>query len=222
MNKSLLYIILLIGVFTACSHKDKIPEAAAIDTTHVMIMQIQKCSRLYAAEYHVRKIITHEDQKKISGSFMKKDFSLNLPVGTRKVAIPIDATLKSYIDLSRITETNIHRQGDKVEVVLPDPQIVMTATTVDHKGVRQYVPLTRGNFTDEELTGYENQGRNAIVADIPKLGLMETSRQSAARTIFPIIEAMGYKEENITITFRKNLTVDDIRQFITKGVESNG
>lgn len=223
MNKSLLFFIFLLLAFTSCSRKEaeKVEPEKKIDTMAVMITQIQKCSRLYAAEYHMRKIITHEDQKKISGSIMKQDFSVNLPIGTRKVAIPIDATLKAYIDFSKFSDNNLRKNGDKVEVILPDPQIMMTATKVDHKGVRQYVPLTRGNFSDEELTQYSTQGRTAIINDIPSLGLMETSREHAARTIIPILKGMGFKEENIKVTFRKQMTIDDIRQFITKG-EPNG
>ena len=126
-----------------------------IDTMAVMITQIQKCSRLYAAEYHVRKIITHEDQKKISGSIMKQDFSVNLPIGTRKVAIPIDATLKAYIDFSKFSDNNLRKNGDKVEVILPDPprQLQRRGThTVFHPGPNRHhqrysITWTYGDFT---------------------------------------------------------------------------
>ncbi len=223
MKKLLLYIFFMAIAITSCSHKEtKSEPEVAVDTTREMVLQIQKCSRLYAAEYHVRKIVMHEDQKQIKGSFMKKDFNINLPVGTRKVAIPIDATLKAYVDFSKFSEKNIKRNGDKVEVILPDPQIVISSTKIDHNGVKQYIPLTRGRFEDAELTQYAQQGRAAIESEVPKLGLMETSQSCAARTIIPIIVAMGYKEENITVTFRKGISVDDIRRFIMKGVEGNG
>ena len=52
----------MILVFSACSQKQPTEEKAnVIDTIPVMVMQIQKCSRLYTAEAHVHKIITHDD-----------------------------------------------------------------------------------------------------------------------------------------------------------------
>ena len=96
--KKLLNIILsvMILVFSACSQKQPTEEKAnVIDTIPVMVMQIQKCSRLYTAEAHVHKIITHDDQLNLKGSFMKKDFNIHIPGSNRKVAIPMDATIKT-------------------------------------------------------------------------------------------------------------------------------
>ena len=100
---------------------------------------------------------------KLSGSIMKKDFSVNLPLGERRIAIPMDATLKAYIDMSTFSEKNIQKDGKKLIVTLPDPKIVLTSTKIDHKGVKEYVALTRRNFTDAELTSYEAQGRKQIL-----------------------------------------------------------
>lgn len=89
----------MILVFSACSQKQPTEEKAnVIDTIPVMVMQIQKCSRLYTAEAHVHKIITHDDQLNLKGSFMKKDFNIHIPGSNRKVAIPMDATIKAYVD----------------------------------------------------------------------------------------------------------------------------
>ena len=72
----------------------------------------------------------------------------------------------------------------------------------------------RSNFTDAELTRYQREGRDSILSDIPKLGIIEGARQSSARTIMPIIEQMGYKKENITVTFRKKFTLSDIPKLL--------
>jgi len=76
--------------------------------------------------------------------------------------------------------------------------------------VKKYVPLTRGNFSDEEMTSYERQGRQQIVNDIPKMGIIENARKNAATTIIPIIRQMGYEEEDITVTFRKDFSVKNL------------
>lgn len=200
-------ILLIAGiVFWACSWKETSQENAPepIDTIPMMVTQIQQCSRLHTAEVVVHKIITHDDEMKLSGKFLGKDISINLPAGKRKVAIPMYATLKASIDLSKISKEDIIRRGDKIEIVLPHPVTNITETHIDHDGVKLYVALTRRNFSDEELQNYERQGREAIQKDIPSLGIEAMARESAARQLIPIIEMMGFKESDITITFREN------------------
>ena len=180
-------------------------EAERIDTIPMMVQQIQQCSKLYTAEYKVHKIVTHDDVVGLSGKAFGKDFSLKLPsLGKRKVAIPINATLKAYIDMSAVKVEDIHRDGDKIEIVLPKPHVVMTSSSIEHEEVKQYVAVLRSNFSDEELSNYEAQGRKAIIADIPKMKLPEMAKASAARMLIPIVARMGFRQENVTITFIEN------------------
>ena len=209
----------MILAFSACSQKQPMEEKAnVIDTIPVMVMQIQKCSRLYTAEAHVHKIITHDDQLNLKGSFMKKDFNIHIPGSNRKVAIPMDATIKAYVDFEGFSQKNVSRKGDKIEIILPDPKLVLTSSKIDHKAVKQYVSLTRSNFTDAELTKLEQQGRQSIINDIPNIDLMEQAQFSAANTLIPMLIDMGFKEENIKISFRKKFTLQDLKGFISNGL----
>ena len=206
----------------SCSRHKTEQETVTIDTIPMMVMQIQKCSKLYTAEYKVHKIITHDDKMKLNGSFMKKDFSINLPLGSRKIAIPMDATLKAYIDFADFNEDNVKRQGDKIEIILPDPHVTLTSTRINHDEIKQYVALTRSRFSDEELSSYERQGREAMIKDIPSMGMMDMARESAARTLIPMIEQMGFEESNITISFRKHYTLNDIKSLLDKTTIEHG
>ncbi len=217
--------LILFSIFMLCCscsrHKTE-QETVTIDTIPMMVMQIQKCSKLYTAEYKVHKIITHDDKMKLNGSFMKKDFSINLPLGSRKIAIPMDATLKAYIDFANFNEDNVKRQGDKIEIILPDPHVTLTSTRINHDEIKQYVALTRSRFSDEELSSYERQGREAIIKDIPSMGMMDMARESAARTLIPMIEQMGFEESNITVSFRKHYTLNDIKSLLDKTTIEHG
>lgn len=217
--------LILFSIFMLCCscsrHKTE-QETVTIDTIPMMVMQIQKCSKLYTAEYKVHKIITHDDKMKLNGSFMKKDFSINLPLGSRKIAIPMDATLKAYIDFADFNEDNVKRQGDKIEIILPDPHVTLTSTRINHNEIKQYVALTRSRFSDEELSSYERQGREAIIKDIPSMGMMDMARESAARTLIPMIEQMGFEESNITVSFRKHYTLNDIKSLLDKTTIEHG
>jgi hypothetical protein len=193
------------------------PEIVKIDTADVLIRQVKMCSRLYTAEVDVHKIITHDDQLKLTGSIMNKPVGIDIPFGKRKIAIPIDATLKAYIDFSNFSEVNVERYGDRIEVFLPDPKIVLTQSKVRNEDIKRYVPLLRSDFTDEELTHFEALGRRDIIDKVPKLGIMSMAQEGAANVIVPLLKQLGYKEENITVTFRKEFTIGDIRRMVEKG-----
>ena len=87
----------------------------------------------------------------------------------------------------------------------------LTSSKINHSEIKKQVSILRSNFSDEEMANYENQGRAAIVNDIPKMGIIAMAQESAANTIIPLIVSLGYSENIITVTFRKQYTLDDIR-----------
>ena len=221
--KNITYMIFLATLLMACGNKGKKDvETDQSNTTPMMVLQIQKTSRLYTTEYRLHKIITHKDVKSITGKVFNQSFHIDLPLGKRKIAIPIDATLKAYIDFNNFTSKNIKRVGKKIEIILPDPRIVLTSTKINHQEVKQYVAITRSNFTDEELTSFEHQGRAAIIKDISSLDLISTAKENAAKTLIPFIKQMGYTEADITITFRKEFNLNDIGKLIDNTTTENG
>lgn len=201
-------------IVTACGKGKSEQAAPVVDTIPMMVMQIQKCSRLYTAECRIHKIVTHEDRKKLKGKVFNRDIDITLPLGSRKVAIPIDVTLKAYIDFAGFSERNISRQGQNISITLPDPRIVLTSSKIDHVGMKKYVALTRSNFTDAELSSYEQQGRQAVLDNIPETDIIAQARESAATILIPLVRQMGYKEENITINFRKDFDSADLKSVI--------
>ena len=194
----LLLAILLSG---SCKRGGSDGGGASIDTIPMMVQQIKECSRLYTAEYKVHKIITHSDTSRISATVLGQKLNLNLPGGRRKVAIPIDAVLKAYIDFSNFSEDNVRSEGGKIYIALPNPHVIITSSKIDHEGIKKYVSIIRSDFSDEELALYEKQGRQDIINDIPNLGILNTARRSAASQLLPLISMLGIPQENIVITF---------------------
>lgn len=201
--------------FSSCSHKNtKDDFSEKVDTIPMLVTQIQKCSKLYTAEFKVHKIITHDDQIRAKGKFLQHDFDVAIPVGTRKIAIPVDATIKAYIDLGEITARDIKKSGKKIEIILPEPRIQLTASKINHGEIKKYVALMRQDFSDAELANYEQQGREAIINDIPKMDITGMARESAAKIIVPFLAALGYDENDITVTFNKDFTAADIMKMV--------
>lgn len=222
MRHFLQFIMTTLMVVGTCGCGNDSPqetEPMATDTIPELITRIQKCSRLYTTEYHIHKIVTHDDIIRLKGNIMRKNFNIALPLGDRKIAIPMDATLKGYIDLTDFSENNIERNGDHITILLPDPQVTLTSSKINQKEIRSYVGLTRSYFTDKEMTNFEQQGRQAILNNISNTDIIRTTQENAARVLVPIVVQLGYKEENVTIAFRKNL---DVLQLIHSSLENNG
>ena len=167
--------------------------------------QIQHTPKLATTEYHLHKLITHDDAWRLKGRLLNRSFNVQVPLGDRKIAIPMDAKVKAYIDFSTFSERNIERSGDHLTIILPDPELVLTSTRIDQQAVKQYVGLTRAHFSDAELANYQQQGREAILQSLPGLGIEETARANAAKVLVPLLVQMGYHEQQVTIMFRKDL-----------------
>ena len=204
------YLILFSwALMAACSSDPEPADTVADDTENrpTLVQQVRKCSRLYTTEYRIHKIVTHDDVLRLKGQLLRQDFDIPLPLGERKIAIPMDATIKAYIDFSNFSEQNVERDGYRITILLPDPQVVLTSSKINRDEIREYVGLTRSHFSDKELTGYEQQGREAILKSIPGLGIEETARENAARVLVPLLTDMGYDERNVTIAFRRDLDI---------------
>ena len=218
MKKYCLFIALVSILFCACNggeeQKTEQTGYQSIDTVPMLVMQVQKCSKLYTSEFKVHKIVTHDDVVRLKGSVLRQDYNIKIPLGERKIAIPMDATLKAYIDFSQFSDKNIERQGDKITILLPDPKVTMTSSKIDQKNVRHYVALARANFSDAEMTDYEQQGRAAIIQSIPELGIIDIAKENAARVLVPMLVQLGYREENITIAFRKEFNQNNIMRLL--------
>ena len=177
-----------------------------------LVLQVARTSKLYTAEYQVHKIVTHNDVRYLSATIAGQTIETPITLGDRKIAIPIDVTLKAYIDFSDFSLDNIERSADghTLHVTLPDPKVVVTSSRVDHAGTQQYVDFFRSDFSDEEMSDYTRQGVEAVLNTVPQMGIIETARQSAAATLIPLFARMGYREERIVVTFRKDFTNTDM------------
>ncbi len=192
----------LVVVFASCKKQSTSPTQSAMDTTQMVLTTIHECSRLYTVEYDVHKVVLHVDTLKVNGKFLQHDFSINVPQSARHIAIPMDATIKAYIDMSTIGEQQVIRRDSQIVVMLPTPQAVLTSSQINHAEVKQYVALLGRSFSDAELANYEKQGREAIIKDLPQQQIKADAMQAAVRLLVPMLERLGYAQKNIRIVYR--------------------
>lgn len=164
-------------------------------------MRIQECSKIYTSEYQVSKIIVQRDEKRMKGKVLGIPVDIGVGGTRRVIALPIEGVLKAYVDMSEITEENIIRRGDSIEIILPDPKIVLTSTRINTAEIREKTGFWRDDFNDAELTRIQQAGRDSLIAEVPKLGLIANARHSATRTLLPLLGNLGYDSTKVRITF---------------------
>lgn len=202
-------IVLCLSLLSACRGKETKAEAVRVDTLS-LVMQVKECARLYTAEYEVHKLVLKDDPLRVKGNLFQRTFDVKVPIGERKVMIPLDVTLKAYIDFTGFGEKNVLRSGDRIVVTLPDPRVVVTSSRINHDEVKQFVSLTRSDYTSAELADFTRQGEDEILASVPQLGILEMARENAAHVLVPMLTGLGYDERNIVVSFRKDFTAADM------------
>ncbi len=186
-------------------------EKTATDSVGKLVTQIRKCSKLYASEFKIHRIITHDDELKLKGSILGMGYDFKIPAGTRRIAIPIDATLKGFIDFQDFNSDQVIFDDGKLEIILPDPQVQLTSTKINHDEVESYVALLRSDFTDKELSRYEAEGRASIIESIPEFKIPERTCASVSRILIPLIRQLGFHDDEIRITFRKDFNESNLK-----------
>ena len=190
---NLLFAISIACLLWGCSSSSK----KGVD---ILIPNITNCAKLHTAQYNVHKILTYEDLQKLEANILTEKISIPIP-GERKLVIPIDAVVSAYIDLSTFGKENISINGEKVEVTLPNPQIVLSSAKIDYKNEKQYLSWNRSKFTNAEKEDFLKQGRQSILASMAQSDIIDRSRINAYNTLLPILMSAGYQKENITIKF---------------------
>ncbi len=213
------YLLLASCVFLfACGKSGKTDEEdnkVKIDTTATIVNQIVRCSRLYTTEYKIHKLVTHADTRRLEGKILSVPVSLPLTVGDRKIAIPIDVTVKAYIDFSDFSAARIQRTEKGIVVTLPNPKVIVSSSKIDEKGIRQYIDLTRSRYSSAEVVAFAKQGEDSIVKHLDQTDILKSAERSAAQVLLPMLHRMGYDESQVVIRFDKNPTPTNVESLIT-------
>lgn len=208
--KSTFPLLCIVFILCSClgSHTQETKPEDKADNVD-LIFRISQQSRLYTTEYQVHKIVTHNDLLQFKGTVLGIPFEHKFSIGDRKIAIPMDVTLKAYIDFANFCEDNVECSEEDIHITLPDPNILVTASKIDHNGIRQYNSMWRSKFSDEEITDFCHQAIENIIYQIPSMNILDSARKNAAQMLIPLISSLGYSQDHITISFRSNLTQEE-------------
>lgn len=157
------------------------------------VLGLQKMSDLATAEYVVTKIIKANDDK----TWYK--------VGDRKILMSCKASLVAGIDLSQLTEKDIHIDGDNITLTLPHARLLyINIKPEDIKTAYQEVSLFRDNFSAQEKDQLAAQAENQIRDSVDSLGILVTAETNATLFINHFLQKEGFKKISINFLPAKN------------------
>ena len=210
-------IFALLLAATSCGEGGDTRDAAAqnvaverVDTARLLADQISSSARLYTTEYEIHKIVTYSDEKRLRGEILTLPVNVELDAGDRKIAIPIDVTVKAYIDFANfsVEDVGVGPNGT-LSLRLPDPKLAVTATRIDNRGVRQYIDLVRSSFSDAEVLSFARQGADSIIAHLDRADIVASARQGARKALIPLLRHAGFAPGNVDIDFRPDFKAEE-------------
>lgn len=204
---------LCLSLLLSCGSSDEqevLTAEECTDSVAVIVNKIAECSRIHTAEMQMHKVVVAEDPLNVGGSIFGTNFNIDIPLGDRKIAIPMNATVKAYIDLSKFSKENVKIDGKDILIELPKPAITLTSTEIDHDEVKVDIAFFRSNFSDKEITEFTKKGREEIIKAVPKTDIIEKAQSGAAAVIVPMLMQLGYKDKNIRVVFDESVTLDPV------------
>jgi hypothetical protein len=144
-------------------------------------------SELATAEYIITKIIKASDDQ----TWYK--------AGDRKILMSCRAYIKAGIDLSAISEDNIHTDGRNITIQIPQAKIIsLNMPPEDIVLEYQDIDLLRSPFKSSERDALAAQAEVQIKNGTEATGILQTAEANAKSFLTDFLQRAGYT--GITIT----------------------
>lgn len=177
--------LIMLGVLASASCRRPDPETLKAE----VIREVNKSPMLYTVKAKAQVIVTDQDEP---GSY-KRYF------GSRTVMIPVLATLKAGVDLSKIDKVKFDKEDGSIHIVLPPPVIEIESTTIDNLHIVTDVGALRYDFSEDEIAQLAARGRERIKELLPQLDLVKPAQERAAQMLASIAEELGYSKIRVDI-----------------------
>ena len=158
-------------------------------TAEESLRELSAAGELVTCEYTVSKVI-------------KADDMVPWKIGDRKILFCCNAYLKAGVDMTAYNpdKTVVDKEKKSVILVLPAPKILSVNIPVEEiRQVYSRVTGLRDEFSAEERGRLLRQGEEAILLDVPKMGIIRDARQNALAFFDSLLRSLGY--EDISIYF---------------------
>lgn len=173
-----------------------------------VVNKLQSSSKLATVEYVVSKVVNYKKERKI---FTDTYFF-----------VETEARIKAGIDLSKLKEEDIVIEEDKINIILPDIEIInFDYPPENFKKIEQYNQepsfMNWGKLSAKDKDELFRQAEIDIKENIKDLGITKTAQENTRKLLTKILKSLGYKE--IYIQFRQQIEEGKIT--ITNSNEQN-
>lgn len=181
-----LFILVIIGAIFTINGTNQ-----ATVQTGIFIEQIKDLSSLASSQAYVKAVIEKEDNQ-----LFGKEISTNLPGTKRKFLLIIPGTVTAGVDLTGITESNLHVSEEEktIEIKLPQASIIQEPT-LDFDQAQVY--SVEGIFRDEvnwnEAYELAEEAKGLVKEEALSQGLIEVAEKNAEKTLTEFFSALGYR-----------------------------
>ncbi|MBR2262155.1 MAG: DUF4230 domain-containing protein [Paludibacteraceae bacterium] len=185
MKKSILLAVIGMTLLSSCAKQVSLKEK--MDTK---AQELTEMAELGTVEYTITKIVKAEDI-----AWYK--------IGDRKILFSCKAVLKAGIDLSEFSSQNVEidEETKSIKVTLPPAKLLsLNMPPEETKLAYQKVSILRDDFSAEERAKLLKQGEEAIIAEVPKLGILKESEKNASDFFKAMLSQMGFS--TIKIEFK--------------------
>ena len=110
-------------------------------------------------------------------------------LGQRTAIIPVEATIKAGIDLSKLD--NVRIEDGRAYITLPQPIIEIESTKVLNDQVVTSVAPLRSRFSADELAEIAAKGRQAIESKLYEYDLINPAQEQAEAIVAGIVRQLG-------------------------------
>ena len=155
--------------------------------TEESLHQLSAAGELVTCEYTVSKVI-------------KADDMVPWKIGERKILFCCNAYLKAGIDMSGYNpdKTIVDPEHKSIILVLPPPKVLsLNMPAEEIRQVYSHVTGLRMDFSAEERSRLLRQGEEAIMLDVPQLGIIPDARRGAVTFFDSFLRRLGYEDINI-------------------------
>lgn len=155
------------------------------------IEQIKDLSSLASSQAYVKAVIEKEDNQ-----LFGQEISTNLPGTKRKFLLIIPGTVTAGVDLTGITESNLHVNEEEkiIEIKLPQATIIQEPT-LDFEQAQVF--SVEGIFRDEvnwnEAYELAEEAKGLVKEEAISQGLIQVAEQNAEKTFTEFFSALGYQ-----------------------------
>ena len=174
--------VLVLAVLSVLSCRGRLGK-----TTEESLRELSAAGDLVTCEYTVSKVI-------------KADDMVPWKIGDRKILFSCNAYLKAGVDMAAYNpaKTVIDREKKSVILVLPSPKVLSVNIPVEEiRLVYSRVTGLRDEFSADERGRLLRQGEEAILRDVPKMGIIRDARENAVAFFEPLLRSLGFEDINI-------------------------